>query len=351
VKTPTLRAAGFVFAAITTGWTATAVAAEPDPVISGDLISRTEATRAAEAALESCSTRGQPASVVVMDANGYVRAALSDDGAKPIGLTTSNGKALAVLTFKESTRDLVARLQADRQFADQYGKDSRFHFSPGGLPIYKQGKFVALISVGGARNIDEDCARDGLKTLTWASTTASDWAIGHADKLALLAIPARSGARLTVTSPAFKDGGNIPLENTQYGANAFPGLRWSKGPKGTKSYLVIVQGDPAAGSATSIHLSLFNVPANVTKLEAGMANPPGGASYGPNVHGLSQPYAGPHPHTAAKQRYHLQVFALDTVVGSDPHLSFDALESAMTGHVLASGELVGLAAAGSNAAR
>jgi para-nitrobenzyl esterase len=108
--------------------------------------------------------------------------------------------------------------------------------------------------------------------------------------------------------------------------------------------VVIVQGDAISGSTTSIHLTLFNVPASVTKLGAGMTTAPSGATYGPNVHGLNQPYAGPHPHTGAQQRYHLQVFALDTTLGSAPPVSLEALESAMLGHVLASGELVGVAA-------
>jgi 6-phosphogluconolactonase len=176
------------------------------------------------------------------------------------------------------------------------------------------------------------------------TTLSSEWAVGHANQLARVAVPPRSQLPLTVTSPSFKDGGDIPRRNTQYGGNIFPGLGWSKGPEETKSYVVIVQGDPVTGSTTSIHLTLFNVPANVTQLDAGMTNTPNGATYGPNVHGLNQPYAGPHPHTAARQRYHLQVFALDTTLDSDPHLAFAALESAMTGHVLASGELVGVAA-------
>ena len=319
------------------------MAADPEPGIASD-ITRAEATHAAETALAACAARGQPASVVVMDAAGHVRAAFSDDGAKPIGLTTSNGKAAAVLTFKESTRDLVARLQGDPQFAAQYGKDPRFHFSPGGLPIYKQGKFVGLIAVGGGRDIDEDCAKEGFKTITWASTPTSDWAVGHATRLARAAVPAKSPTALTVTSPAFKEGGKIPLQNTQYGANLFPGLAWNKGPHGTKSYVVVVQGDPVAGSATSIHLTLFNIAANTIKLSAGMQDTPKGATYGPNVHGLNQAYAGPHPHTGAEQRYHLQVFALDTTLSAGSKLDFPALESAMKDHVLASGELVGVAA-------
>jgi para-nitrobenzyl esterase len=239
---------------------------------------------------------------------------------------------------------LVARLQGDPQFAAQYGKDPRFHFSPGGLPIYKQGKFVGLIAVGGARNIDEDCAHEGLKTIAWASTPNSGWAIGHSIQLARDAVPAKSAIALKVTSAAFKQDGKIPLDNTQYGANLFPGLAWSKGPQGTQSYVVIMQGDPVAGSATSIHLTLFNIPSGTTKLSAGMKDPPHGATFGPNVHGLNQAYAGPHSHTAAEQRYHLQVFALDTQLNANSQVEFAALESAMKEHVLASGELVGVAA-------
>ena len=343
MKTHSLDVTRFVVAAITAGWTAGAFAADPEPGIAAD-ITRAEATHAAETALAACAARGLPASVVVMDADGHVRAAFSDDGAKPIGLSTSNRKAAAVLLFKESTRDLVARLQGDPQFATQYGKDPRFHFSPGALPIYKQGKFVGLIAVGGARDIDEDCAKEGFKTISWASTPTSDWATGHATQLARAAVPAKSPTALKVTSPAFKDGGKIPLENTQYGANLFPGLTWNKGPHGTKSYVVVVQGDPVAGSATSIHLTLFNIPSNTTKLSAMMKDTPKGATYGPNVHGLNQAYAGPHPHTGAQQSYHLQVFALDTTLEANSKLDFPALESGMKDHVLASGELVGVAA-------
>jgi para-nitrobenzyl esterase len=185
---------------------------------------------------------------------------------------------------------------------------------------------------------------NGLALATAVCAQQSPPTMGHAEGLALAAIPPKAGARLTVGSPSFKDGDYIPLENTQYGRNVFPGLVWTGGPKGTVSYVVIMQGESLRGTGTSIHLTLLNVPVDVTKLEAGMTTPPSGATYGPNVHGLNQPYAGPHTHTPATQRYHFQVFALDTVIQSDPRLTFEAVESALTGHVLASGELVGLAA-------
>lgn len=156
------------------GWPASAQHA-PEQPISPQWISRADATAVAQAALEACAARGQPASVVVWDADGFQRAAFSDDGAKAIGLSSSAGKAAAVLAFKASTRDLQARVASDKAFADQYGKDERYHFSPGGLPLYRDGKFVAILAVGGARNIDEDCAREGLKRLAWASTTAAGY--------------------------------------------------------------------------------------------------------------------------------------------------------------------------------
>jgi uncharacterized protein GlcG (DUF336 family) len=145
----------------------------PDTPISPELISRAEATQIALAALKECAARGSPASVIVTDSAGHLRAAFSDDNAKAIGIGSSMTKTNSVADFKMSTRALQMRAQSDKEFADKYGKDERYHFSPGGLPIYKNGQFVAIIAVGGARNIDEACALAALKTLSWASTEPS----------------------------------------------------------------------------------------------------------------------------------------------------------------------------------
>ena len=145
----------------------------PETPNSAELISRAEATQIALAALKECAARGQPASVIVSDSAGHMRAAFSDDNAKVIGIGSSNTKMNSVVDFKMSTRALQLRAQTDKDFADKYGKDARYHFSPGGLPIYKNGQFVAIIAVGGARDIDEECALAALKTLSWASTAAS----------------------------------------------------------------------------------------------------------------------------------------------------------------------------------
>ena len=139
--------------------------------LSGDLITRGDAMRAVEAALAECKTRGEPATAIVVDAQGWQRVQLSDDKAMSIGISTSAQKAASVLAFKASTAELAARAASDKAFADQYGKDSRYHFSPGGFPLYRDGKFVAVLAVGGARNFDTECARAGVKALPWAAIT------------------------------------------------------------------------------------------------------------------------------------------------------------------------------------
>lgn len=159
-------------------------------------------------------------------------------------------------------------------------------------------------------------------------------------------------ARLTVTTPAFKDGGEIPFENTQYRGNTFPGLSWTPGLAATKSYVIIMQDNTLLWRGVPIlHWTLFNIPASVTTLPAGMApgaNPPG-SSYGPNYKGPSTPYTGPRTPPGPGDNYHFEVFALDTTVPDAAKASYEALTAAMNGHVLASGEVVGHAIADPNA--
>ena len=169
-----------------------------------------------------------------------------------------------------------------------------------------------------------------------------------ATPLALPELPAK--ATLKVSSPAFKPGGTIPIANTGYGPSTFPGLAWSKGPYGTKVFVVIMQdADVNFRGGPLLHWSMYDIPGGVTKLAPGLTAPPAGASFGPNVRGPNHAYMGPHTPPGPKHHYHFQVFALDQEVPADPALSYDALAAAMGSHVLASGEVVGLGQADPNA--
>jgi para-nitrobenzyl esterase len=171
-----------------------------------------------------------------------------------------------------------------------------------------------------------------------APPPATEVGIGQ---LALTLVPAKGGATLTVTSPAFTNMGDIPFENTQYQGNKFPGLSWTAGPAGTKSYAIIMQDtDGMMRNQPILHWTMFNIQG--TKLDAGMTEPPAGSTYGPNMRGTNQAYMGPRTPAGPKHRYHLQVFALDTTLPADAGASFDALTAAMKDHVLASGQIIGL---------
>jgi len=167
-------------------------------------------------------------------------------------------------------------------------------------------------------------------------------------QLALTTVPAKGGAKLTVTSPAFKNMADIPFENTQYQGNKFPGLEWTAGPVGTKSYAIIMQDtDGMMQNAPILHWTMFNISA--TKLDAGMSALPAGAAYGRNYRGADQPYLGPRTPAGPKHRYHIQVFALDTSLAADAGATYESLTTAMKDHVLASGQLIGLGQVDPNA--
>ncbi len=164
-----------------------------------------------------------------------------------------------------------------------------------------------------------------------------------AAQLALLNYPSKGGAKLTVNSPAFQPGGDIPFANTQYQGNIFPGLTWGGAPASTKSFVVILQdGDAMVRGAPILHWTMLNIPATTTKLDPGMKDPPQNAQFGPNIRGSAQPYMGPRTPAGPKHRYHFQVFALDRTIPSDASLTYDQLLAAMKDHVVASGEVIGL---------
>jgi len=90
-------------------------------------------------------------------------------------------------------------------------------------------------------------------------------------------LPAKDGAKPTETTPGWRHGEDIAFRYTQYQGNEFPGLAWSAGPDGTKSYAIITQDtDFVARGAPILHGSVVNIPSTVTKLPAGM-HPRGGS--------------------------------------------------------------------------
>ena len=156
-----------------------------------------------------------------------------------------------------------------------------------------------------------------------------------ADQLAISNPALKGKATLTVSSTALRPGAPIPDDFTSYGKNVSPPLRWSHGPYGTRSFALLLE-DPDAPMATPfVHWVMWNI--GGTSFEAGKT--PVGAVQGKMGVGKTG-YMGPHPPPGPAHHYHLEVFALDQAPALTGDADAKALEAAMAGHVLASGELV-----------
>jgi Raf kinase inhibitor-like YbhB/YbcL family protein len=145
-------------------------------------------------------------------------------------------------------------------------------------------------------------------------------------------------ASLTVHSSAFANNASIPARYTCSGADVSPPIGWSGVPTDTQS-LALTIIDPDAPGKPFVHWVTFNLPPSSTDVPEGGPLPQG-AVEGRNGFG-SNGYGGPCPPPGSAHHYHFKLYALDTVVSLRSGASEAALEDAIKGHVLATGEQVG----------
>jgi Raf kinase inhibitor-like YbhB/YbcL family protein len=154
--------------------------------------------------------------------------------------------------------------------------------------------------------------------------------------------PQEAPPDLVLTSAAFAPQGAIPRHYTCDGDNVSPPLAWFGAPKGTVAY-ALVMDDPDAPRGTFVHWLLYDLPASVDSLPE--AVPTGerlesGALQGRNSAGRLG-YTGPCPPRGPPHRYRFTLYAVDSPLGLAPGASLEELQRAMSGHVLAWGQLVG----------
>jgi Raf kinase inhibitor-like YbhB/YbcL family protein len=156
---------------------------------------------------------------------------------------------------------------------------------------------------------------------------------------------------MTLTSPAWSDGGQIPARYSQAGDQTSPPLAWSNVPDAVASFVLLAHDlDAAAGNGTDdiLHWMLWNIPAGARSHAEGEpqgSQLPDGTRQisvsGPYYRGPGAPAAGPAHH------YVFEIFALDAAldvpaVGASPPQTRAAVVAAMAGHIRGKGVLVGL---------
>jgi Raf kinase inhibitor-like YbhB/YbcL family protein len=163
--------------------------------------------------------------------------------------------------------------------------------------------------------------------------------------LAAGGISAEENMTLTLTSTAFRDGGEIPAPYTCQGEDKSPALAWTGVPDNTRSLVLIVDDpdapDPKAPRMTWVHWVLYNLPPDTRGLPEGASaqDLPTGTGEGLNDWNRTG-YGGPCP-PVGRHRYFHKLYALDTVLGAMNRPTKAEVEAAMDGHVIAQAELVG----------
>lgn len=146
---------------------------------------------------------------------------------------------------------------------------------------------------------------------------------------------------MKVISPAFQDGERIPARHTADGEDLSPPLRWGNPPREAQS-LALVCHDPDALIKPFVHWLAWNIPARRTHLLEGLSSTSTeeGICQGPNGFG-TRGYAGPKPPPGRPHNYVFHLYALDTRLDLPADATSGQLEEAMSGHILAEGELIG----------
>jgi len=148
---------------------------------------------------------------------------------------------------------------------------------------------------------------------------------------------------MTISSPVFNDGGEIPSRFTCEADDISPPLVFAGIPAGAKSLVLIVDDpdapDPAAPKMTWVHWLVFNLPPDTGGLPEALEALPGGAEAGLNDWHRAD-YGGPCP-PIGRHRYFFKLYALDARLTDLEQPNKPALLRAMQDHVLAEAQLMG----------
>lgn len=125
------------------------------------------ATKAAQAALESCVAKGHNVSVAVVGRDGSTKVLLKADLSGPHTGNSATGKAFTAAALGRDSGEIADFIASKPANSGMRDMDSRFVIQAGGLPIKIGEALVGGIGVGGAPtgSIDAECALAGVQAL------------------------------------------------------------------------------------------------------------------------------------------------------------------------------------------
>jgi Raf kinase inhibitor-like YbhB/YbcL family protein len=142
---------------------------------------------------------------------------------------------------------------------------------------------------------------------------------------------------MEITSPAFSENEPIPSEYTCKGENVNPPIEIAGVPAEAKSIALIID-DPDAPGGTFDHWVVWNIDPAMTRIPRDWSPGPG-VVVGANGSDEAK-YMGPCP-PSGTHHYHFKVFALSQKIDLTEGAAASALVTAMDGHIVGQGELIG----------
>ena len=148
---------------------------------------------------------------------------------------------------------------------------------------------------------------------------------------------------MTLGSPDFKNGGNLPVDFTCDGKGVSPSLSWSNIPENAQSLVVIMDTipGPLRPGETDIgkhfYLTIFNIPTTVSSISAGVTNI---GTFGQNFQGKKLGYTPPCSQGPGSKKYSIYLYALSSkLTMSATDATENSLNAAMSGKIISTAEI------------
>ena len=149
-------------------------------------------------------------------------------------------------------------------------------------------------------------------------------------------------ASIVVTS-SFADGEAIPGKHSCYGLGLSPPVSWTGAPEGTMSIAVVLVEPDSPEGKNWVHWLLYGIPPAATEVPEALRSTAAasvGAKHGKNDF-RRLGWEGPCPERGEDHSYLLKVYALDTEIDLEEGATKGEIVSAMTGHLIGVGQLMG----------
>lgn len=194
--------------------------------------------------------------------------------------------------------------------------------------------------------------KDGYFDFTWTPGSALVWSSDlKLDNTILLrkiikTAPVASSSNfknMSLSSPDFKDGGELPRDFTCDGKGISPSFSWANVPVSAQSLVLIMDTIPGplrpgeVDIGKHFYLTIFNIPTTVSSIASGASNV---GVLGQNFQGKKLGYTPPCSQGPGSKKYSIYLYALSTklnLAASDA--TEKALLAAMDGKVVASSEM------------